>query len=154
MDEILKFDQNLCKNCAMNSTLGTLSKKVIKRYKVLSKKCTTKSILVVNRHGVGDRRVRGGDYLSIQTPKTVKVNSLYKMPATKGAGVKIFSTFILTRRVHQMVTFPFEGYKKNVTGNIVQLLKTCLLLRIGVLLHPLPAVDHSPSPFFSSQVIL
>ena len=109
---------------------------------------------VVNRHGVKDRRVRGGDYLSIQTPKTVKVNSLYKMPATKGAGVKIFSTFILTRRVHQMVTFPFEGYKKNVTGNIVQLLKTCLLLRIGVLLHPLPAVDHSPSPFFSSQVIL
>ena len=109
---------------------------------------------VVNRHGVKDRRVRGGDYLSIQTPKTVKVNSLYKMPATKGAGVKIFSTFILTRRVHQMVTFPFEGYKKNVTGNIVQLLKTCLLLRIGVLLHPLPAVDHSPSPFSSSQVIL
>ena len=41
-----------------------------------------------------------------------------------------------------MVTFPFEGYKKNVTRNIVQLLKTSLLLRIGVLLHPLPAVDH------------
>ena len=103
--------------------------------------------IVVNRHGVKDRRVRGGG-------TTLKVNSLYKMPATKGAGVKIFSTFILTRRVHQMVTFPFEGYKKNVTGNIVQLLKTCLLLRIGVLLHPLPAVDHSPSPFSSSEVIL
>ena len=34
----------------------------------------------------------------------------------------------------KMVTFPFEGYKKNVTRNIVQLLKTSLLLRIGVLL--------------------
>ena len=102
---------------------------------------------VVHRHGDQGRHVRGGDYLKGQ-------QLVQDACHTKGAGVKIFSTFILTRRVHQMVTFPFEGYKKNVTGNIVQLLKTCLLLRSVFSFILFQLLTISPSPFSSSQVNL